>query len=134
MKDQIKKITKLPKDKLSSASGKKSAPLTPHVTYGISSPSTAATKKANSRNFSMTYINSPLRYLPVLVSPSLTPRSLSLILKVKFHIENGKNLMLKDFVIKHEDLKQKLLVPQSARYASPKRDPILQNGSEGVQV
>ena len=58
MKDQIKiklSTTKLPKDKLNSASGKKSAPLTPHVTYGISSPSTACTKKANSRNFSMTY-------------------------------------------------------------------------------
>jgi len=83
MKDQIKKITKLPKDKLSSASGKKSAPLTPHVTYGISSPSTAATKKANSRNFSMTYISYVEHCLTFLVFPSLTQRSLSLILKVK---------------------------------------------------
>jgi hypothetical protein len=107
MKDQIKKITKLPKDKLSSASGKKSAPLTPHVTYGISSPSTAATKKANSRNFSMT---------------------------VSFFNPKISKPYPQDFVIRHEDLKQKLMVPQSARYASPKRDPILQNGSEGVQT
>jgi len=107
MRDQIKiKLAKFPKDKLPT-SGKKSAPLTPHVTYGISSPSTAATKKANSRNFSMT---------------------------VSFFNPKISKPYPQDFVIRHEDLKAKLLVPQSARYASPKRDPILQNSQEGVQT
>jgi hypothetical protein len=109
MREVNKKLAKFMQAKASKShkniSAKGSA--TPHVTYEVCSPTTATShRKANSRQFSMTlsFFN------PKFDKPSS-----------------------KDFIIRHEDLKQKLLAsPTSARFSSPKRDPILQNNSEGV--
>ena len=58
MKSSTKKLDKLLGNKPKPVSTKNSITLSPHVTYGVTSPVTTAassTHKKNSRNFAMTY-------------------------------------------------------------------------------